>query len=112
MQGPAILSLAKLTQLTRLELNGFPFDSDLDFMTDHDQANMEDTAEYMRASLSLAHGEAWQERLFQDAGFQEATVTKPVDADLLALTLQRDLFLDRLTSLKAFSAGIGEGSTA
>lgn len=113
MEGVGILSLAKLTQLTRLELNHFPFDGDLDFSTDHAPAGFEEVAEHIMSGLETAHGEGWQERLFEDEGFQDAVLSSldNEDTDFLGLVAQRNLFLDRLASLRACSAGLGESQS-
>ena len=113
MEGVGILSLAKLTQLTRLELNHFPFDGNLDFSTDHTPAGFEDVAEHIMSGLEIAHGEGWQESLLKDEGFQDAVLSglDNEDSDFLGLVAQRNLLLNRLASLKAFSAGLGESQS-
>ena len=91
-----------------MELHGFPIDSDLDIPADHDDANVGATAQYMSTHLNLAHGEDWQEMLLDEDIVQEAFIEGPEDGDPVALTQERDRFLDLLASLEAFSGGVGE----
>ena len=108
LQGFAILSLANLTQLTRVELHNFPLDSDLDIRADHDGTNVQATAEYMRDNLNLALGDRFQEMLLEQYLFDEALTEGHEEGDLVALTQERDRFLGFLASLQSFSAGVGE----